>query len=269
MANVIENPQYEAGIYQIETTDPVIGGINGVANVQAKQLANRTAYLKQIADEVVAARGGSSSLGARFTDSGISTYDGTATIICRGVISGLVATANPSVTRNLDLGSGRLYMFGQIVPFNAQAATALVPENQTGASSFAELYLWKDSNGVWQADCTPLGQATPADGLALYQVTIPNNNTAQNDTYLANCTLTRICHDEPGFPVYFSAAPSIAVTLPTPMADTNYTVVPEVDSFIGNPAQMGNLTITNKTVNGFSIASDGAADAIAVRWLAR
>ncbi len=65
MANVTESSVYEEGIYQIETTDPVLGGENGIANVQAKQLANRTTYLKQFADEVEEARGMASSLGAR------------------------------------------------------------------------------------------------------------------------------------------------------------------------------------------------------------
>lgn len=50
MANVIESPVYEAGIYQLETTDPVLGGASGIANTQAKQLANRTAWLKEKVD---------------------------------------------------------------------------------------------------------------------------------------------------------------------------------------------------------------------------
>lgn len=65
MANVTETAAFEAGIYQIETTDPVLGGENGIANVQAKQLANRTAYLKQFADEVTEARGTKETLGER------------------------------------------------------------------------------------------------------------------------------------------------------------------------------------------------------------
>ncbi len=50
MANITEelnNPQWSAGIYQLETTDPVLGGPNGIANRQAKELAARTQYLKK------------------------------------------------------------------------------------------------------------------------------------------------------------------------------------------------------------------------------
>lgn len=57
MTNLTENPVYESGIYQLETTDPVIGGtpaivsgtpVAGWSNAQAQQLANRTAYLDKI-----------------------------------------------------------------------------------------------------------------------------------------------------------------------------------------------------------------------------
>ena len=47
MANLRENAAWESGIYQLETTDPVVGGADGIANKQAIQLANRTSYLKE------------------------------------------------------------------------------------------------------------------------------------------------------------------------------------------------------------------------------
>ena len=46
MANLPESSLWETGIYQLEETDPVQGGPNGIDNQQGKQLANRTAYLK-------------------------------------------------------------------------------------------------------------------------------------------------------------------------------------------------------------------------------
>lgn len=45
MANQPESPIWEAGIYQIETNDPVEGGYGGVTNDPLLQLANRTKYL--------------------------------------------------------------------------------------------------------------------------------------------------------------------------------------------------------------------------------
>lgn len=63
MSNLTENTVWESGIYQLETTDPVLGGepnfvdgspTEGHANAQAQQLANRTNYLKQRIDEDLA-----------------------------------------------------------------------------------------------------------------------------------------------------------------------------------------------------------------------
>ena len=58
MANLTENPAtWETGIYQIETTDPVLGGAPNVAtgagmsNIPHKQLTDRTAFLKRVIDD--------------------------------------------------------------------------------------------------------------------------------------------------------------------------------------------------------------------------
>lgn len=53
MADIIEAETYEAGIYQLEITDPVLGGENGISNRQAKQLANRTKWLKAKVDLIL------------------------------------------------------------------------------------------------------------------------------------------------------------------------------------------------------------------------
>jgi len=45
MANVTETSNFDAGIYQLETTDVLEGGALGVDNYQAKGLANRTRWL--------------------------------------------------------------------------------------------------------------------------------------------------------------------------------------------------------------------------------
>lgn len=58
MANLIEDPVWAAGIYQLEQEDLVLGGPDGIDNLQAKQLANRTAYLK---GQIESAQGGLST----------------------------------------------------------------------------------------------------------------------------------------------------------------------------------------------------------------
>lgn len=46
MADIAETPVWEDAVVQIETTDLVLGGASGPPNLQAQDLANRTAYLK-------------------------------------------------------------------------------------------------------------------------------------------------------------------------------------------------------------------------------
>ena len=50
MAYLKETAEWPEGIYRIELTDPVVGGEDGIDNIQAKQLGNRTQYLKKKMD---------------------------------------------------------------------------------------------------------------------------------------------------------------------------------------------------------------------------
>ncbi|QNH77842.1 hypothetical protein GGD92_06125 [Pseudomonas protegens] len=50
MADLPESNEWTTGIYQLETSDPVLGGPEGIDNLQAKQLANRTRWLKDRID---------------------------------------------------------------------------------------------------------------------------------------------------------------------------------------------------------------------------
>lgn len=52
MAFLPESAVWGAGIYQLEETDPVQGGPNGVDNAQAKEIANRLLYLKNLAESL-------------------------------------------------------------------------------------------------------------------------------------------------------------------------------------------------------------------------
>ena len=54
MANLVETPVWEPGIYQFEQEDVVLGGPEGLDNLPGKQLANRTVWLKQ---EIESAQG--------------------------------------------------------------------------------------------------------------------------------------------------------------------------------------------------------------------
>ena len=52
MGKITEQQQWEDDVYLIEKQDKVLGGELGVINVQAKQLANRTKYLKGQVDAI-------------------------------------------------------------------------------------------------------------------------------------------------------------------------------------------------------------------------
>lgn len=46
MANLPEQPNFDEGVYQLELTDPVVGGPNGISNRPIRNLANRTQWLR-------------------------------------------------------------------------------------------------------------------------------------------------------------------------------------------------------------------------------
>lgn len=52
MANLQETATWENGIRQLEVTDPVIGGPDGIDNIAPRQLANRTLFLKGQVDSL-------------------------------------------------------------------------------------------------------------------------------------------------------------------------------------------------------------------------
>ncbi|WP_449103620.1 phage tail protein [Pseudomonas veronii] len=53
MANLPETEDFAEGTYQIETSDRVVGGPGGIANKQAEQLGNRTAWLKAALAKII------------------------------------------------------------------------------------------------------------------------------------------------------------------------------------------------------------------------
>jgi len=74
MANLTELSQWESGIYQLETTDPVEAGAGGISNEQARLLANRTSWLYKFIPKnrglISGVNVGSGSVGAAYAKSG-------------------------------------------------------------------------------------------------------------------------------------------------------------------------------------------------------
>lgn len=298
MANVTEASTYESGIYQIETTDPVLGGANGIANVQAKQLASRTKYLKERADQVDAAAAGFASLDARLdqlagdvagtspdtmnaltavvmqaiADSGLALREvmktinqrfqtGQVTIRNTGVIAGCDVTAG-GTGRLVNLSSGTIYLNGVMQGIVAQTSTASIAQNTGAATGYVELYL--DNTGDLKA--TNLDEVAPAGTLLLYRVTVPAGNTAED---LAGCTLSKVATVQPGYPMFLTALPKASVVLPYNLDSADYTVDIEVVSYDGAAQQIGCIHAVNKATTGFDIELNGSADTVVLNWTAR
>jgi hypothetical protein len=83
MANLPESDSFDAGVYQLETTDPALGGANGVMNTPAKALVNRTRYLYNRLQEIlgiskgyVVATGTANAVAANYTPAIVAVADG-------------------------------------------------------------------------------------------------------------------------------------------------------------------------------------------------
>ncbi len=141
MANLQEVVSWEAGIYQLETGDPVLGGPGGVSNKQGQALANRTAYLKKHVDDI---EGGNTAAGkadklstarnialagdvtgqAAFDGSGNITI--TATYKNSGVVAGTYRSVTVDAKGNITAGSNPTTLAGYGI-------TDAVPNSQKGA----------------------------------------------------------------------------------------------------------------------------------------
>ncbi|MDR0760243.1 MAG: H-type lectin domain-containing protein [Treponema sp.] len=301
MANLPESATWEGGIFQLETTTFATGGPEGPANTQARQLANRTQWLKKIADEMVAARGGKVSLDERldqydafepeniaalhiFAAMGIDMaglanreikktilqrfQSGLSVITNRGVISGCAVTKSVSAVRNLSLTAGSFFINGLELPCPAFQNTALVPANYGDMAQTCYAYIYLDAGNAVKFACTPLGGSVPEGGLPLYRFTVPAGNTETNDPYLGSVTMTDVRRVEAGYPVQFNSIPYVSVVLPYNMLDSDYEVVIDILSFKGGGNQRPSVYTGDKAANGFKLYAEGSLDAVNVRWTA-
>ena len=91
MANLTETNRWGAGIYQLETSDPVMGGPNGIDNRAPRELANRTLWLKTELAKAVA------QIGANKTEAALKTVQITAG-------AGLTGGGTLAANRTISLG---------------------------------------------------------------------------------------------------------------------------------------------------------------------
>ncbi|UZE21865.1 hypothetical protein LOY67_17615 [Pseudomonas sp. B21-056] len=111
MSDLPELIEWTPGIYQLETSDPVLGGPDGIDNLQGKQLANRTRWLKDQIDKLVSGVTGvgkaiqlatARTISISGAGTGSASFDGSAdaAITLTLANSGAVAGTYPKVTVN-------------------------------------------------------------------------------------------------------------------------------------------------------------------------
>ncbi|WP_406869749.1 hypothetical protein [Paraburkholderia fungorum] len=128
MTNLVETEQWEEGIRQFETSDPVVGGPDGIDNIPPRQLANRTKFLR-----------------ARLQDGGATYAPDT------GTKNNIVVNLTPAVTQ---LVEGMEVSF--VVGVTNDDACTLTP-NGAAKGGIARLPLYGGDNANLSANDLPAG----------------------------------------------------------------------------------------------------------------
>lgn len=287
MANLTEIAQWENGIYRIELTDPVVGGEDGIDNVQAKQLGNRTLYLKakidamegtvesyspEMQEALFAGLKFGIDLGALALKEHEQTrltrfQEITATIKNRGIKSGVTLSKSTTATRNISCSDGVVFMNGRQYPVANQTNTASVASNTTEDSGVVIIYMFLTEAGIIDVAATTLNGPLPEGAIELARATVPAGNTEENDPYLENVTLTESGRREPGWPNVQTAPATVTVPLNRVLPDAGYLVHVEVVGSTGGRLQNGDVYAIDKLKNGFKLTTSGTADAVDVRLL--
>lgn len=100
MANITEAETFDAVIYQIGTTDAVLGGADGISNLQAKALANRTKYLKKHVDDVES---------GAVVPTGLMSYTGAGVVRNKINVDKTGVTSSATGTVTLDLSTKSIF----------------------------------------------------------------------------------------------------------------------------------------------------------------
>ncbi|WP_072670551.1 hypothetical protein [Vibrio injensis] len=287
MANLQEQATWESGVYQIETTDPVVGGPDGVSNVQAKQLGNRTAYLKQKLEEAqqsldaVGVEGQNALWAAvelALADVGLLTreldrnqtvrhQEGFFTLYNRGVKSGCSISKSTSASRNLSISSGVCFMHGAEMGVDSEENAASVPGNSGSSSATAQAYLYVLNNRVRLAVTGPNEEA-PADTLVLADLHIPAGNTGATDQYLTNVTITTVARVEPDWPHVQTDPAYRQHDFEKVMHNAGYQLSLDIVGFIGGQKPVLINRDADRAANTFRVYGSGSADAVRVRFVA-
>ena len=287
MANLNEQTQWESGIYQIEQTDPVVGGQDGITNLPARQLANRTAWLKEqleAAQQDLEAVGtdGQNALWAAveraISEVGllhkelerqktVRHQEGVLTLINRGVKTGCALSKSTTANRNLNIEAGKCFMHGQEMPVGGEDNAASVPSNSGSESATAEAYLAVIDNSV-QLAVTNLDEAAPDDALVLAELAIPAGSDGTSAPYLEDVTITTVARTEPEWPTVQTSPASVQHDFAKLMDGSDYHLSLDVVSYLGGERPTITHNEQDRASNTFRVYLAGSADAVRTRFVA-
>jgi len=185
----------------------------------------------------------------------------------RGVISGLNVTKSTTATRNLNVSSGKFFMFGRQCLIKDMENTASVPSNNTDVPAISYAYLWIDEDNNIRIDCTQLNEDIPEWGLPLAQLDVPANNNESTDPYLNDVQITDIRRIEPYWPTLLQSAASKYISLQYPLSEKDYSLRLEILDYKGPKPSEDALIVESRAGNGFNVVVSCVADSLKVNYL--
>ncbi len=182
---------------------------------------------------------------------------GLSVIYNRGVIAGCAGSAKGSDSK-LTIASGKIYAHGRIIAHDGDEL--VIPANSSGSAK--DCYAYIDNSDTLQI--TTLDSTVPETGITLTKISVPDSGPVAD---LSDCTITDQRTVETDYPQYITTAPYINVSLPYDTINTTYKIYLDIVSYEGNGFAQGRIYIGDRASNGFKIYSNGAIDAVTVRWL--
>lgn len=195
MSSQPEVIQYDVGVYQLEVTDPVDGGVGAISNAPLLNLSNRTAYLKKHVDDLesgvtipptVAPKNSAALTGTPTAPTpplGDNSTKLATTAFVQGTVNGVTAkdvSGNTNVTLSaIEAGAGILVftgiLTGNIAVIVPSVAKSWIASNQTtGAFSLTV----KTAAGTGVAVAQGKNQEIWCDGTNVLQSTNDFTNAA-------------------------------------------------------------------------------------------
>ncbi|EZH78022.1 hypothetical protein [Aeromonas hydrophila] len=290
MANLQESEAWVDGIYQLETTDPVMGGPDGVDNIQAKQLGSRTKFLKKNQDSLVKRvddleKTTDQELMAAIGQEIVSSMEksalafseiektkrfrnqtGQVRFVNRGTRRGCTVTKSTTATRNLTFEEGELFANGRVYFLPQRINSAAVPSNNTAAPATCVAFARVTATGI-ELDVSNLGSDAPADAIPLYRISVPAGNNSGSDPYLTNVTITDVRRIEPDYPLMLASPPAALVLwpFPFPVGDLGWQLAIDIVSSSGDAATH-HVLVSERASNGARLALAHYADDVIVKY---